>query len=38
MLYRYAYAGIKGYEIGKLMRLDYNIISLGRKRLKGKCS
>ena len=31
MLYHYAYAGLKGCEIGEPMRVGYNIVSLGRK-------
>jgi len=38
MLCHYAYAGLKGCEIGEPMRLGYNIVNLGRKRLRGKIS
>jgi len=31
MLYRYAYAGLKGYEIGELMGLDYSTVNIGKK-------
>jgi len=36
ILYHYAYAGLKGCEIEELMVLDYNVVSMGRKRLRRK--
>jgi len=32
----YFYAGLKGFEIGELMGLDYSTVSVRRKRLRGK--
>jgi len=29
-------AGLKNHKIGKVIRLDYSTISIGRKRLRGK--
>lgn len=34
MLYRYVW--LKGREIRKLMKLDYNIASVGRKKVRKK--
>lgn len=36
ILYNYAYTDLKGCKIGEVMRLDYNTITIGRKRLRGK--